>query len=129
VALSNLGGKPRTLVTLRINADLNKVIRDRGGHLSLLIGDMLYYALPPFVVEARLYKEYILTGRYKSLFKEWRNKCPNTTATEFDGELRRLLAGQPSALAEFETPRPAPSIPTPAPNRWSLVDVDNTDVF
>jgi hypothetical protein len=129
--LSNRGGKPRTLVTLRIEADLDEVIRDQDVELNLLITDMLYFALPPFVVEARLYKEYLLTGRYKFLFKEWKTKHPNKTIEEFDNELRRLLAGQPSALAKLETPRPAPPIPTPAPNRWGWIvePVDDKDVF
>jgi hypothetical protein len=124
-----LGGKPRRLVTLRIDAKLDEVIRRQGGDLNLLITDMLYWALPSFVVECRVFKEYVLTGRYKTLFEKWQKQHPSSTVEEFDNELRRLLAGENSSLAGIETPRTAPPVPCPSPNRRVGVAELDVDAF
>jgi hypothetical protein len=110
------GGKKRKLFSLRMDDDLNGLIQSLGREKNGLITEMLHFALPPLHLERRVYMEYVLTGRYKALFREWKKGRARATPNEFDAELRRLLAGEPSSLSGLETPSPASPIPHPAPN-------------
>lgn len=115
----------RTLVSMQIHAELDDQLQLLGDNRNLLITHMLHHALPEFVVEARVYKEYVLTRRYEILYGEWHRLRPAASVREFDAELRKLLSGETSDLSEMESPAPPVPIPSPIRHRTSLPDVED----
>jgi hypothetical protein len=63
---------------------------------------MLDESLGPMQVEARLYRDYPLSGEYVRLHEKWRKDNADAPPAEFDRELREQLG----ADAERRSPPP-----------------------